>query len=97
MLISRHRYFLLPETKDRTLEELDEMVSGHLILTSASLTIIQFAARIPARHFRTYVCKGREENVAQSETASTTSPTEEKEKSQQLEFAVPALEPVESA
>jgi hypothetical protein len=33
-------YFYLPETKDRTLEELDEL----------------FEARVPARQFRSYVC-----------------------------------------
>ena len=33
-------FFFLPETKDRTLEELDEL----------------FEARVPARKFRSYVC-----------------------------------------
>jgi len=33
-------WFFLPETKDRTLEELDEL----------------FEARVPARKFRGYVC-----------------------------------------
>jgi SP family sugar:H+ symporter-like MFS transporter len=35
-------YFYLPEIKDRTLEEVDEM----------------FEARLPARKFRKYVCTG---------------------------------------
>jgi hypothetical protein len=33
-------YFFVPETKDRTLEEIDEM----------------FEAGVPARKFKTYVC-----------------------------------------
>jgi hypothetical protein len=33
-------WFFLPETKDRTLEEIDEM----------------FHARVPARKFKSYVC-----------------------------------------
>ncbi|KAK4243667.1 hypothetical protein C7999DRAFT_18008 [Corynascus novoguineensis] len=37
-------FFFLPEVKDRTLEEIDEM----------------FEARLPARKFRKYVCVGRE-------------------------------------
>jgi hypothetical protein len=36
-------YFYLPEIKNRTLEEIDEM----------------FEARLPARRFRKYVCTGR--------------------------------------
>ena len=36
-------YFYLPEIKNRTLEEIDEM----------------FVARLPARQFRKYVCVGR--------------------------------------
>jgi SP family sugar:H+ symporter-like MFS transporter len=36
-------YFYLPEIKNRTLEEIDEM----------------FEARLPARQFRKYVCVGR--------------------------------------
>ena len=36
-------YFFLPEIKNRTLEEIDEM----------------FEARLPARKFRKYVCTGR--------------------------------------
>lgn len=36
-------YFYLPEIKNRTLEEIDEM----------------FEARLPARKFRKYVCTGR--------------------------------------
>ena len=36
-------YFCLPEVKGRSLEEIDEM----------------FAARLPARKFRSYVCTGR--------------------------------------
>jgi SP family sugar:H+ symporter-like MFS transporter len=36
-------YFYLPEIKNRTLEEIDEM----------------FEARLPARKFRKYVCVGR--------------------------------------
>lgn len=36
-------YFYLPEIKNRTLEEIDEM----------------FEARLPARQFRKYVCTGR--------------------------------------
>lgn len=38
-------WFLLPETKDRTLEEIHEM----------------FEARLPARAFKGYVCRGVEE------------------------------------
>jgi SP family sugar:H+ symporter-like MFS transporter len=36
-------YFYLPEIKNRTLEEIDEM----------------FEARLPARKFRKYVCTGK--------------------------------------
>lgn len=36
-------YFFLPEIKNRTLEEVDEL----------------FEARLPAREFRNYVCVGR--------------------------------------
>lgn len=36
-------YFFLPEIKNRTLEEVDEM----------------FEAKLPARKFRKYVCTGR--------------------------------------
>jgi SP family sugar:H+ symporter-like MFS transporter len=36
-------YFYLPEIKNRTLEEIDEM----------------FEAKLPARQFRKYVCVGR--------------------------------------
>jgi MFS transporter, SP family, sugar:H+ symporter len=36
-------YFFLPEIKNRTLEEIDEM----------------FEAKLPARKFRKYVCTGR--------------------------------------
>jgi hypothetical protein len=36
-------YFYLPEIKNRTLEEIDEM----------------FEAKLPARKFRKYVCTGR--------------------------------------
>jgi len=38
-------FFFVPETKDRTLEELDEM----------------FAAKVPARKFSSYVCAGTEQ------------------------------------
>jgi hypothetical protein len=37
-------YFYLPEIKNRTLEEIDEM----------------FEAKLPARKFRKYVCVGRQ-------------------------------------
>lgn len=36
-------YFYLPEIKNRTLEEIDEM----------------FEAKLPARKFRKYICTGR--------------------------------------
>ncbi len=39
----------LPETRDRTLEEIDEM----------------FEARIPARAFKSYVCTGIEQYAAE--------------------------------
>ncbi|KAK0629408.1 general substrate transporter [Bombardia bombarda] len=42
-------YLFLPEVKDRTLEEIDEM----------------FEARLPARRFRKYVCVGRQVPVAE--------------------------------
>ncbi|KAK1765381.1 general substrate transporter [Phialemonium atrogriseum] len=55
-------FFFLPEVKGRTLEEIDEM----------------FAAKIPARKFRTYVCIGRAavdeknaEDAWESEKAAT--------------------------
>jgi SP family sugar:H+ symporter-like MFS transporter len=41
-------YFYLPEIKNRTLEEIDEM----------------FEARLPARKFRKYVCTGHFNGVA---------------------------------
>jgi hypothetical protein len=37
-------YFFIPETRDRTLEEIHEM----------------FQAKLPARKFKTYVCTGTE-------------------------------------
>ncbi len=56
-------YFCLPETKDRTFYELDELVS---ILSHPSSTgypfavahsqILQFEARIPGRKFRKHPC-----------------------------------------
>ena len=56
-------YFFLPETKDRTLEEIDEM----------------FEARVPARKFRTYKCVGRIAQVAKEhEDRPETSLTNEK-------------------
>lgn len=50
-------YFYLPEIKDRTLEEVDEM----------------FEARLPARKFRKYVCvghyvQGRDEKIERSDS-----------------------------
>jgi len=42
-------YFFLPETRDRTLEEINEM----------------FEARLPARDFKAYVCTGVEAYAAQ--------------------------------
>ncbi|KAJ5058521.1 general substrate transporter [Bipolaris maydis] len=50
-------YFYLPEIKDRTLEEVDEM----------------FEARLPARKFRKYVCvghyvQGRDEKIGRSDS-----------------------------
>lgn len=42
-------YFFLPEVKDRTLEEIDEM----------------FEARLPARKFRKHVCIGRAGRIAE--------------------------------
>jgi SP family sugar:H+ symporter-like MFS transporter len=41
-------YFYLPEIKNRTLEEIDEM----------------FEARLPARKFRNYVCTGNFDGVS---------------------------------
>ncbi|KZO93821.1 putative maltose permease [Calocera viscosa TUFC12733] len=58
-------YFVLPETKDRTLEELDEM----------------FAARLPPRKFKTYVCVGLmgvQADNSSSDASSTDSPIDEK-------------------
>ncbi|KZT51696.1 MFS monosaccharide transporter-like protein [Calocera cornea HHB12733] len=58
-------FFVMPETKDRTLEELDEM----------------FAARLPALKFKNYVCVGlttSQADTATSDGNSTNSPTDEK-------------------
>jgi len=49
VLVSVFVLLFLPETKDRTLEEIHEM----------------FEAKIPARAFKTYVCVGVEELAAQ--------------------------------
>ncbi|KAK4187695.1 general substrate transporter [Podospora australis] len=47
-------FFFLPEVKDRTLEEIDEM----------------FEARLPARKFRKYVCAGRGERAVDEASGS---------------------------
>ena len=50
MILLGFTWFFLPETKDRTLEEIHEM----------------FEARLPARAFRTYVCTGVEGFAAEA-------------------------------
>lgn len=49
MCAATFTYFYIPETRDRTLEEIHEM----------------FEARLPARQFKGYVCVGVEELAAQ--------------------------------
>ncbi|KAJ4394501.1 hypothetical protein N0V93_003719 [Gnomoniopsis smithogilvyi] len=54
-------FFFLPEVKDRTLEEIDEM----------------FEARVPARKFRKYVCVGRAGREAEKKTEEVVEHAEE--------------------
>ena len=49
MLVAVFVWFYLPETRDRTLEEIHEM----------------FEAKVPSRRFKTYVCVGVEEYHAE--------------------------------
>lgn len=52
-------YIFLPEVKGRTLEEIDEMVRTKMCMPYFRLPTDmaqQFAARLPARKFRGYVC-----------------------------------------
>lgn len=49
MLVAVFVWFYLPETRDRTLEEIHEM----------------FEAKVPSRKFKTYVCVGVEEYHAE--------------------------------
>lgn len=57
-------YFYFPETKDRTLEEIDELVSLPSCVAlsvsgiSANVFNKQFESRVPARKFRKYQCTG---------------------------------------
>jgi hypothetical protein len=44
MILFVFTFFYIPETRDRTLEEIHEM----------------FEAKVPARKFKTYVCTGTE-------------------------------------
>lgn len=50
MVCALFTWFFLPETKDRTLEEIHEM----------------FEARLPARQFKGYVCVGVEAAAAEA-------------------------------
>jgi len=64
-------WYVMPETKDRTLEELDEM----------------FALRLPARKFKNYVCTGNfpgRERPESVDNGSSSTPIEEK--SQEVEY-----------
>ncbi|KZO93820.1 general substrate transporter [Calocera viscosa TUFC12733] len=71
MVTSIALWFWLPETKDRSLEELDEM----------------FALRLPARKFKNFVCSGNiagRERPEASDKDSSSSPSDEK--SQEIEY-----------
>jgi SP family sugar:H+ symporter-like MFS transporter len=57
-------YFYLPEIKNRTLEEIDEM----------------FEARLPARQFRKHVCTGHFNGVVDAEEKRSDSEKEEVER-----------------
>jgi hypothetical protein len=50
MILAVFVWFFLPETRDRTLEEIHEM----------------FEAKVPARKFKTYVCVGVEGYAAEA-------------------------------
>ena len=50
MILAVFTWFLLPETRDRTLEEIHEM----------------FEAKVPARKFKGYVCVGVEGFAAEA-------------------------------
>ncbi len=54
-------YFFLPEVKDRTLEEIDEMVCTELLDPKKWMLANseQFEAQLPAKKFRKYKCAGR--------------------------------------
>lgn len=56
-------YFYLPEIKNRTLEEIDEM----------------FEARLPARKFRKYVCVGRHAAASDDKIVGRSSNASEKD------------------
>jgi hypothetical protein len=56
-------YFFLPETKDRSLEELDEM----------------FQQRVPTREFKGYVCTGLGAQIRYLENKEDMAETKNKE------------------
>lgn len=75
-------YFYLPEVKDRTLEEIDEMVSRRRAPPPNQtakydektnpvffFSLPQFEAKVPARKFRKYVCVGRTARQAEKKEA----------------------------
>ncbi|EJU05944.1 general substrate transporter [Dacryopinax primogenitus] len=63
-------WWVMPETKDRTLEELDEM----------------FALRLPARKFKNHICTGNIPGRERAETSENGLSSPIDEKSQEIEY-----------